>query len=30
MLAARADVIAGNIERAARGEPPLNRVATVP
>jgi phosphoglycerate dehydrogenase-like enzyme len=26
MLAARADVIAGNIERAARGEPPLNLV----
>ena len=26
MLAARADVIAGNIARVARGEPPLNRV----
>ncbi len=26
MLAARADIIAGNIERTARGEPPLNLV----
>lgn len=30
MLAARAGVIAGNIERTARGEPPLNRVPTAP
>jgi hypothetical protein len=30
MLEARADVIAENIRRAARGEPPLNLVATGP
>ena len=28
MLAARAEVIAANIERVARGEPPLNLVAS--
>jgi phosphoglycerate dehydrogenase-like enzyme len=28
MLAARADLIAANLERLARGEPPLNLVAT--
>jgi phosphoglycerate dehydrogenase-like enzyme len=28
MLAARADVIAGNLDRLARGEPPVNHVAT--
>jgi len=27
MLAARAALIAGNIERTARGEPPLNQIA---
>ena len=28
MLAARADVIAGNLDRLARGEPPVHHVAT--
>jgi phosphoglycerate dehydrogenase-like enzyme len=28
MLSARADVIAGNIERVGRGEPPLHQVLT--
>lgn len=29
MLAARAEVIASNIERVARGEPPLHQVPTL-
>jgi phosphoglycerate dehydrogenase-like enzyme len=30
MLAARAEIIAANIERVARGEPPLNQIPTAP